>query len=180
MIGYNLSLWLSLAYICSLGIFQIRRPDLKIFALNLSVSSIRRAAISQDDPAAGSFYLSKFIYCSHSLRCIPHLYRCRWAMEGYSFPRGIPRVGGRKKISGGLRVRFRGWFSGRPSASALDEKIAIHVVSQFLTQNIDRIQSELAEELRRNIDQEFGKNRHNWQRVRLVEAMQRVMLGISR
>jgi hypothetical protein len=97
-----------------------------------------------------------------------------------SFPRGIPRVGGRKKISGGLRVRFRGWFSGRPSASALDEKIAIHVVSQFLTQNIDRIQSELAEELRRNIDQEFGKNRHNWQRVRLVEAMQRVMLGISR
>ncbi|RHZ67371.1 uncharacterized protein CDV56_109530 [Aspergillus thermomutatus] len=158
-----------------------------------------------------------------------------------SFPKGIPRAGGRK-IFGGLRACFRGWPSGRPSLSegynefnrhdrlfiyangnlrpqailpvkdfewvirqpdsilspqevmndslsfkhlfpigrsALDEKIANVVVSQFLTQNLDKIQCDLADELRQNIDREFGKDCHNWQPVHLMEAMQRVVLRTS-
>jgi hypothetical protein len=63
--------------------------------------------------------------------------------------------------------------------SAMDVKIVVVLINQFLTQNIDRIQSDLADELRRNIDQEFGKDCHNWQPVRLLEVMLRVVLRTS-
>ncbi|KAF7168859.1 hypothetical protein CNMCM5623_001801 [Aspergillus felis] len=60
--------------------------------------------------------------------------------------------------------------------SPMNVKMSSVVISQFLTQNIDRIQSDLADELRRNIDQEFGKDCHNWQPVSLLEVMLRVVL----
>ncbi|GFG03407.1 lanosterol 14-alpha demethylase [Aspergillus udagawae] len=63
--------------------------------------------------------------------------------------------------------------------SAVDVKIVIVLINQFLTQNIDRIQSDLADELGRNIDQEFGKDCHNWQPVRLLEVVLRVVLRTS-
>jgi hypothetical protein len=50
------------------------------------------------------------------------------------------------------------------------------VLRQFLGQNIDRIQSDLADELRQSIDQEFGKDCHNWQSISLLEVMARVVL----
>ncbi|GFF37084.1 lanosterol 14-alpha demethylase [Aspergillus udagawae] len=58
-------------------------------------------------------------------------------------------------------------------------KVSSIVASQFLTQKLDRIQPELADELRRNIDHEFGKDYNNWQPVNLAEAIQRVALGMS-
>ncbi|KAL5363166.1 cytochrome P450 [Aspergillus floccosus] len=58
-------------------------------------------------------------------------------------------------------------------------KVSSIVASQFLTQKLDRIQPELADELRRNIDHEFGKDYDNWQPVNLAEAIQRVALGMS-
>ncbi|GFF95061.1 hypothetical protein IFM53868_07828 [Aspergillus udagawae] len=163
-----------------------------------------------------------------------------------SFPRGIPRVGGRKNTPGGLIACFRGWLSRRlilsegydkfnrhgrafiyangnlrpqavvpvkdfewiirqsdsllslqevvnqfmgfhhllpshfvSSISPLEEKISSNVIGKVLTQNLDRIQSSLADELRRNIDNEFGMDCHNWRPICLAEVMQRVLVGLS-
>jgi hypothetical protein len=60
--------------------------------------------------------------------------------------------------------------------SPMHMKMTSVVISQFLTHDIDRIQSDLADELRRSIDLEFGKDYHNWQPVSLLEVMLRVIL----
>ncbi|KAF4240540.1 hypothetical protein CNMCM8980_000199 [Aspergillus fumigatiaffinis] len=158
-----------------------------------------------------------------------------------SFPKGIPRAGGRK-IFCGLKAYFRGWLSGRLNLSegykkfnrydqlfiysnanlrpqailpakdlewllrqpdsilsfqeVMNESISFKqvfsmafspelakigslVASRFFTQNIGQIQSALADEVRQNIDQEFGKDCYNWKPVCLMEVMQKVILRVS-
>jgi hypothetical protein len=74
-------------------------------------------------------------------------------------------------------VSFKHVFPMAFSAAHL--KIGSLVVSQFLTQNIGQIQSALADEVRQNIDQEFGKDCYNWKPVCLMEVMQKVVLRVS-
>jgi hypothetical protein len=58
-------------------------------------------------------------------------------------------------------------------------KIGSLVAGRFFTQNIGQIQSALADEVRQNIDQEFGKDCYNWKPVCLLEVMQKVILRVS-